>query len=707
MKFNPQVLTLCMVLALSACGGSDGGSDDDALDDNPVGQDDGSNDDGSNDYGSGDGSNDDGGDDGQQSTEAPLLLTGVLIDAGPVSGVRYETPSQAGITNTEGEFIYQQEEQVEFLIGSVVLGSVPSDSFVTTAEVVGANSIEDDAAINLSRLLQTLDADGNSENGIQVPEGASEAIEDFSLTIDFNQTPEAFAEDTSVVTLIQNAGQDTAVTELIEEQVAEDAYTDAQTDPDLRYGVWTIAPEDIGLTELPTVLVLTANGEFYFFENDHPLVDPALTPGDVDFGKFGFEYGQFTVTDNTATMTVLFDSNLDTGLFDSTDGEMEISLDLTINGPNDLTVADNSDDPFSFNATRLPRGSNNPRGGWYVPRAAGVDGLASVNLSFPNNTFWAVNIPYTADAILSDNVGFFMGDVVIGETGSASSIFYNSFVEISPQELAYKFPAAIAFNQEDGHLGINDAVFIHPSLSEASITPELPENIITNEQAYGAWKVSVDPENPDEIASYLVLTEDGEFFYFNHTSENQAEGTLASEYGVFFINGDALVLSGQYEGEGEQGLINFANLELGISGIMSFDGPDEFTFTSPKSTAPEGIITLERVPLVDGNIVGAWHEPLYIDPDGSPEGNDLSFILLFLEDGSYYLMDVDPFGNNSGTPSDVFEFGQYTYDGTTLEVTMQYSTDQPLEVFTVDVSLSGSELLIDGDLVPLRGVGRQ
>ena len=48
-------------------------------------------------------------------------LTGVF--AGPVSGLRYQTPTTMGVTNALGEFLYRPGEAITFLVGRVVLGT--------------------------------------------------------------------------------------------------------------------------------------------------------------------------------------------------------------------------------------------------------------------------------------------------------------------------------------------------------------------------------------------------------------------------------------------------------------------------------------------------------------------------------------------------------------------------------------------------------
>lgn len=57
-----------------------------------------------------------------QAPAPPDVFTGVF--AGPIRGLRYETPTESGFTNEHGEFRYRAAEAVTFRIGGLVLGAV-------------------------------------------------------------------------------------------------------------------------------------------------------------------------------------------------------------------------------------------------------------------------------------------------------------------------------------------------------------------------------------------------------------------------------------------------------------------------------------------------------------------------------------------------------------------------------------------------------
>lgn len=98
----------------------------------------------------------------------PLVLEGVFADS-PVEGVHYETDTQAGFTDFAGRFHYGEGETITFHIGDVLLGSALAREFMTPVHLVaGAEDETHPVVTNMARFLQSLDADGNPDNGITI-----------------------------------------------------------------------------------------------------------------------------------------------------------------------------------------------------------------------------------------------------------------------------------------------------------------------------------------------------------------------------------------------------------------------------------------------------------------------------------------------------------------------------------------------------------
>jgi predicted acyl esterase len=127
--------------------------------------------------------------------------TGVF--AGPISGLRYQTPTTTGITNERGEFQYRKGESVTFLVGGLVLGSVAGAPSVNLAQLVNRadgkiDRLHDPIVTNLARLVQTLDQDGTVENGVTIAPVVHELIG--PMVINFNQADTDAAKVTDAAT---------------------------------------------------------------------------------------------------------------------------------------------------------------------------------------------------------------------------------------------------------------------------------------------------------------------------------------------------------------------------------------------------------------------------------------------------------------------------------------------------------------------------
>ncbi|RUM44480.1 MAG: hypothetical protein DSY46_05575 [Hydrogenimonas sp.] len=97
---------------------------------------------------------------GSSSSSSTSLdtVTGRFID-GPVAGLTYECSSgRQGETNLNGKFTCPQGDQVTFKVGAVTLGTTDVNSTITPYTLYPDNQ---EVAINVAQLLQTLDDDGN------------------------------------------------------------------------------------------------------------------------------------------------------------------------------------------------------------------------------------------------------------------------------------------------------------------------------------------------------------------------------------------------------------------------------------------------------------------------------------------------------------------------------------------------------------------
>jgi len=113
-------------------------------------------------------------------------LKGSFIDSA-VSGLLYTTSGGlTGETNSQGTFEYHDGESVTFSLGELTLGTTKAAEVLTPVELTNSSSQNDAKAVNLARLLQSLDSDDNPENGITIvlTEDQKSALKDVSLDLE-------------------------------------------------------------------------------------------------------------------------------------------------------------------------------------------------------------------------------------------------------------------------------------------------------------------------------------------------------------------------------------------------------------------------------------------------------------------------------------------------------------------------------------------
>ncbi|MCA9926809.1 MAG: hypothetical protein KC421_30790, partial [Anaerolineales bacterium] len=79
----------------------------------------------------------------------------------------YETPTNWGVTDQAGAFDYFPGETVKLWVGSLYLGEAYTDLKISPLDIFMVD-IEDPQVTNMARLLQTLDADGDPKQGIDI-----------------------------------------------------------------------------------------------------------------------------------------------------------------------------------------------------------------------------------------------------------------------------------------------------------------------------------------------------------------------------------------------------------------------------------------------------------------------------------------------------------------------------------------------------------
>jgi hypothetical protein len=230
------------------------------------------------------------------------VVTGTLTDSA-ITGVQYSTSSgQSGKTDADGKFRYVPGDTVTFRLGTFQLGRITADGedeTVTPIQLIGNPDGVDaatraDLVTNLLVLLQSLDVDGNPNNGINIPDAVATALT-LAVANDLGNalagTPDAFDDagtNPALATLVAAAGGSAAI------RSKEDALAH------FKYRF---------MLELPGTYLLRQGGDVMTLRFDYSgnyLMGSVGTAGGG--GQSGIERGQISWNPASGEITVVADS---------------------------------------------------------------------------------------------------------------------------------------------------------------------------------------------------------------------------------------------------------------------------------------------------------------------------------------------------------------------------------------------------------------
>ena len=119
---------------------------------------------------------------------------GAFLDSA-VAGLEYRTATLGGVTDARGAFQYREGEWVAFSVGDMELGQAKGRPVVTPRDLTIAGDHQPrPVTANICVFLQTLDADRNPRNGIDIPEATRRFFEenDVSVQVPFSAAPHVF-----------------------------------------------------------------------------------------------------------------------------------------------------------------------------------------------------------------------------------------------------------------------------------------------------------------------------------------------------------------------------------------------------------------------------------------------------------------------------------------------------------------------------------
>ncbi|KZZ02237.1 hypothetical protein A3744_27635, partial [Oleiphilus sp. HI0073] len=283
--------------------------------------------------------------------------TGVFLDSA-VANIGYRTETLEGVTNSDGKYDYIEGETVTFFIGDLELPPVTAKGTVTPLDLADSDDTSDSMVVNIIRLLQSLDEDGNPDNGITI----ADAAKTVATPVGFELSIIDFESSSAVTTLVANSGSTNTVLISQNDAIAhfEDTLVDAGEDFVANSnitGIWTTDLTDNDLL----AFVFFADGTYVHLEVDEEA------PIDVSGEPSGMEWGTYTRNNSTGELTVTqtFDGNGDTGLTDAVNGLTtlfaQVSGDvLTLQFDDNLNGTIEEDESLEFSRSA----SNNLLGVW-------------------------------------------------------------------------------------------------------------------------------------------------------------------------------------------------------------------------------------------------------------------------------------------------------------------------------------------------------
>ncbi|MDO6748245.1 hypothetical protein [Gilvimarinus sp. 1_MG-2023] len=248
-------------------------------------------------------------------------LTGVFLDS-PVANIGYQTDTLDGTTNDDGEFQYIEGETITFYIGDLEFPGVTASSTITPLDLAGTTDSSSPAVVNIIRLLQSLDKDGNPDNGIEIDDAANTV----SVPVDFSVPVNEFAANSAVVNLVANSGS--IRTTLVSQSVAISHFEQTLVSEGVNFthnssvvGVWRNTQTDNDLL----AFVFFADGTYAHVEIDEQA------PFEFTDEDSGMEWGTYALNTETGLVDVsqVFDNNGDSGLTSFSGGDKDLFIHVS------------------------------------------------------------------------------------------------------------------------------------------------------------------------------------------------------------------------------------------------------------------------------------------------------------------------------------------------------------------------------------------
>lgn len=711
-------VTLALLAAsqLAGCGGDDNKSS--STPPPPPSNPGGDNGDGGNGDG-GDGGNGDGGGDDNPPVAA---ATGVFVDA-PVAGLSYTTSSDvSGVTDAEGRYSYNVGDTVTFSIGNLVIGSVPAQGIVTPMTVASAlvadtGNDAETVAENLLMLLQSLDANGDPNDGITFTPAIRDAIA--ANSIDLSAANSTF--DAALSTFVANVSSDAGVSlSTVTRSEARNHFV-AQG-PAAISGVYVRADENFApLTQKIVTLSLFRNGS-YLLGGQHDsaacgLGESSGTPVSElafsDANGNGVEYGQYSWDPFTNTFSV-------TDVSVETDGLCGFNLPI-VGATNDTTVLEvtvdglvfrDSEGGVAYRFVRMENGASGTLGGsWLQPATLMAEQPFMFSL-FPSSEDGKTGRYLMVDASPLDtefdtSPGIEEGCYSVDASNDLTVELNNS---LCADAIDTNDTAGVSNTLDELQLVVdeNDRMLIVEG-EDVTGFARLPLPQLTRKSLAGAWMTQ--PNLAAELGTeqklaMLTVFDDGHFVFGTHENDascvssyptpGQEELGNGLEYGTLTLANSIVTTTTSIDTNGECGLFDVTKeFEQKYLIVPNSDGSGLKVWANDEDDLA-GIV-FKRVPSVPNEITGAW---LWRDESA---GDDEFAVVAYLPSG--VMFEVSTFLDFSGLRRESFtvdgdvmtsQIAGYTYCLDTEEEVSECEGD-PTDVLVETYTVVGDTIVDDDE----------
>lgn len=130
------------------------------------------------------------------ASNAPQGAQRGILWHNPVAGLAYTTQRSAApqLTGADGGFFYREGDRVSFSIGDLDIGTAPAGKWLTLIDLnpAAAGDVRNARLNNIAMLVETLDRDGNNENGIEISPAAHDVVRAHRAELDLDMASEDF-----------------------------------------------------------------------------------------------------------------------------------------------------------------------------------------------------------------------------------------------------------------------------------------------------------------------------------------------------------------------------------------------------------------------------------------------------------------------------------------------------------------------------------